>query len=127
MDEGPESGTPLGLSGWLLPASEGRVRLLSGDLCFDFALESVRRIERKDPAWPTPEVPVAATVELAPRPVVLAIGPAGPWRELLRTGPRPFALAARPSKASVAGHREYLQREAAYLRTQGLAPVAGRV
>ena len=127
LDGGPESGTPLALSGWLLPASEGRVRVLSEDLCLDFALESVLRIELKDPAWPTREVPRAATVELAPRPTVLANGPAGPWRDLFPTGPRPFALAARPSKASVAGHKEYLEREAAHLRAHSLEPVPARV
>lgn len=119
-ESSPKGGAPLSLTGWLLPASSERARLLLGDLCFDFAIESVQRIEPAVSVRSVAEIPLLATVELTPRPIILAIGPAGPWRGLFRTGPRPFALTARPSKVSVTGHDAYLKREAAYLRAHGL-------
>ena len=112
--------------GWILPAPDDRVRLLVGELCLDVAVESVLRIDPAAPGRPAAEVPLPATVELAPRAQVLAIGPAAVWRGFFRTGPRPFALAARPGRSHMDGDEAYLAREAAYLRDHGLDRSPGR-
>lgn len=110
---------PIRLAAWILPAPDDRVRLLVGELCLDVAIDSVLRIDPAAPGRPA-EVLLSAMVELAPRAQVLNIGPAAVWREFFRAGPRPFALAARPTKVLVEGHDTYLEREIAYLRDHGL-------
>jgi hypothetical protein len=116
---------PIRLAGWILPAPEDRVRLLVGELCLDLARASVVRIDIA-PSRPGSDVLLAATVELAPPVQVLDVGPAAVWRGFFRTGPRPFAFAARPGKVESKGHDTYREREAAYMRDHGVGrPVDG--
>jgi hypothetical protein len=113
---------PLRLSGWLLDSPHDGVRiLLASDICLVVSLDSIERVVLADEPENQTKGALAATLHLRPRPVLLDIGPGAPWRAWARPYPRPFALAVRPTKPEMTGHREYLKREADYLAEHGLA------
>jgi hypothetical protein len=109
----------LALVGWLVPATDEVVRIVTGDLCLTVASADVLRVDDLlEQGGPSDEPPYqvvlrrgAALLDICPRQCVDRFMP---------SGRRPFALSSRPDSPTAEPAHRYRTLETAFLTEAGL-------
>jgi hypothetical protein len=105
----------------LLVIGEGEcVRVILGPYCLDFTADDVLDLEELPlPYGVTEGSAIAGRVTLKPGVRLLGLSSADPYREVLWSGARPFALATRPA-AIFEVDSTMREREEAFFAARGL-------